>query len=247
MTISNLSIISSATNKEPLTIKVDSIAPGITEYTETIGGKVKTYSFIDSYLTGGSQISLYCMVSDNINGLLQTGNYSGINSSYKKITLGGSELSNSTITFDDTVADKVIVTISESDLAGKEGFFPVAIELKDIAGNVVSKTIGTLNVDRTPPKVELNALTDADTDSNGNPMAVTYDAYDMIEARSALMEFEDGASTIFEGEEIVVSGTAGNNYVRYTILFWLEGDDPDCNEDILGKSARFELEADVVS
>lgn len=157
----------SATNKEPLTIKVDSIAPGITEYTETIGENVKTYSFIDSYLTGGSQISLYCMASDNNNGILQAGNYSGINSSYKKITLGGSELSNSTITFDDTVADKVIVTISESDLAGKEGFFPVAIELKDIAGNVVSKTIGTLNVDRTPPKVELNALTDADTDSNG--------------------------------------------------------------------------------
>lgn len=86
-----------------------------------------------------------------------------------------------------------------------------------------------------------------DTDTNGDPISVTYDAYDMIEARNALIEFQDGASTIFEGEEIVISGTAGNNYVRYTILFWLEGDDPDCNADILGKSARFELEADVVS
>ena len=69
----------------------------------------------------------------------------------------------------------------------------------------------------------------------------------MIEARSALMKFDDGASTIFEGEEIVISGTAGQNSVRFTILFWLEGDDPDCNEDILGKSAKFELEADVVA
>ncbi len=86
-----------------------------------------------------------------------------------------------------------------------------------------------------------------DTDANGNAISVNYDAYEMIEARSALMKFDDGASTIFEGEEIVISGTAGQNSVRFTILFWLEGDDPDCNEDILGKSAKFELEADVVA
>jgi hypothetical protein len=75
----------------------------------------------------------------------------------------------------------------------------------------------------------------------------TYDAYTMIEARNAFREFKDGSSVIFDDEEIVISGTPGINNIRYTILFWLEGDDPDCNEDILGKSARFELEADVVA
>lgn len=87
----------------------------------------------------------------------------------------------------------------------------------------------------------------ADTDENGNAISVNYEAYEMIEARSALKQFQDGDSTIFEGEEIVVSGTQGQNSVRFTILFWLEGDDPDCNENILGKSAKFELEADVVA
>ena len=74
----------------------------------------------------------------------------------------------------------------------------------------------------------------------------TYDAYTMIEARNALREFKDGSSVIFDDEEIVISGTPGINNIRYTILFWLEGEDPECTEEILGKSARFELEADVV-
>ncbi len=86
-----------------------------------------------------------------------------------------------------------------------------------------------------------------DTDSNGNPITVNYEAYDMITARNALVEFSSSSSTIFTGDQIVINGDAGSNYVRYTILFWLEGDDPDCDEGILGKSARFELEADVLA
>ena len=87
--------------------------------------------------------------------------------------------------------------------------------------------------------------------------STTYTAYSMIDSRNARKFFDDGDSVIFDtsrsssdssiNENIIISGTAGNNYLRYTILFWLEGDDPDCNENILGKSARFQLEADVVS
>ncbi|MBQ9900185.1 MAG: hypothetical protein IJM36_03530 [Acholeplasmatales bacterium] len=82
-------------------------------------------------------------------------------------------------------------------------------------------------------------------------ISTTYTAYSMIDSRNARKYFDDGDSTIFDtntvNENIVISGNAGSNYVRYTILFWLEGDDPECNENILGKSARFQLEADVVS
>lgn len=84
--------------------------------------------------------------------------------------------------------------------------------------------------------------------------ATTYTAYSMIDARNARKYFNAGDSLVFDtnsvgdnsNENIHISGK-GANYIKYTILFWLEGDDPDCNEDILGKSARFQLEADVVS
>ena len=78
----------------------------------------------------------------------------------------------------------------------------------------------------------------------------TYDAYTIIKNRNALKYFNDGDSIVFDtnsvDENIVVSGNAGSNYIRYTILFWIEGDDPDCNENILGKKASFKLEVDAL-
>ncbi len=82
----------------------------------------------------------------------------------------------------------------------------------------------------------------------------TYTAYSMIDARNARKYFSKNATLVFDtnsvdgsNENIHISGKKGNNFIKYTILFWLEGDDPDCNENILGKSARFQLEADVTS
>jgi hypothetical protein len=72
-----------------------------------------------------------------------------------------------------------------------------------------------------------------------------YNEYQEIEARNALKEFKQGQNEIFNDEEVMISGISGSNYLRYTILFWLEGEDPDCTEKILGKSAAFELRADV--
>lgn len=78
-----------------------------------------------------------------------------------------------------------------------------------------------------------------DTDSNGNPIDYKYAAYDVVEQRNALVKFSKNTSTIFENEKLAISGTKGNNYLRYTVICWIEGDDPDCNEDLLKKSAYF--------
>ena len=72
-----------------------------------------------------------------------------------------------------------------------------------------------------------------------------YAEYEEIESRNALKEFRDGATTVFNDEEVTITGVSGSNYLRYTILFWLEGEDPDCTEKILGKSAAFSLLAEV--
>ena len=78
----------------------------------------------------------------------------------------------------------------------------------------------------------------------------TYDSYSMILSRNALKNFKDN-KTIFDtnsgNENIVISGNQGSNYVRYTILFWLEEADPDCNEKISAKNIYFNLEASIIS
>jgi len=78
-----------------------------------------------------------------------------------------------------------------------------------------------------------------DTDSNGNPIDYKYAAYDVLEQRNALVKFSKNTSTIFENEKLAISGAKGNNYLRYTVIYWVEGDDPNCNEDLLKKSAYF--------
>jgi len=78
---------------------------------------------------------------------------------------------------------------------------------------------------------------EVDTDSNGNPIDFKYAAYDTVEAKNALIKFPKDASIVFSNEEVVISG----NYLKYTILFWLEGDDPDCNEAMLSKRIKFKL------
>ena len=72
-----------------------------------------------------------------------------------------------------------------------------------------------------------------------------YAEYEEIESWNALKEFRDGSTTVFNDEEVTITGVSGSNYLRYTILFWLEGEDPDCTEKILGKSAAFSLLAEV--
>jgi len=115
----------------------------------------------------------------------------------------------------------------------------------------MSKDDGLSDAIRVMTYYEANGAQNFRVYQKTDTVSTTYTAYTMIDSRNARKYFDDGDSTIFDtgtvGENIVISGTAGQNYIRYTILFWLEGDDPECNENILGKSARFQLEADVVS
>lgn len=76
----------------------------------------------------------------------------------------------------------------------------------------------------------------------------TYSTYSYVYGRNALVEFNPNPAggIIFDNERISISSKdKGNNWLKYTIIFWLEGDDPDCVESILGKSARFQLQASV--
>lgn len=76
----------------------------------------------------------------------------------------------------------------------------------------------------------------------------TYSTYSYVYGRNALVEFNPNPAggIIFDNERISISSKdKGNNWLKYTIIFWLEGDDPDCDESILGKSARFQLQASV--
>ncbi len=81
----------------------------------------------------------------------------------------------------------------------------------------------------------------------------TYTAYSMIDARNARKYFSKNATLVFDtnsvdgsNENIHISGKKGTNFIKYTILFWLEGDDPDCNENILGKKSKFKLELSTI-
>ena len=79
---------------------------------------------------------------------------------------------------------------------------------------------------------------------------VSYADYSIIESRNALKFFDD-ESVIFDtnksNENITISGNEGSNYIRYTILFWVEENDPDCNEKVLKNDINFKLEIDKVA
>lgn len=44
----------------------------------------------------------------------------------------------------------------------------------------------------------------------------------------------------------VVLGIEPEEYVKYTVLFWLEGNDPDCIDDILGGTVKFSLKISTI-
>ena len=147
----------STPKKEPLTIKVDTVPPKATEYTDEVTDK--TYSFSDIYLTnGGEDKLLYFYVEDD---------YSGIDTSSKEISLGGTKLTDSTVTFEDTeTAGKMKVTVNlDKDELDGNGYRAVVVTLKDRAGNYADITIGTINLDQTHPTVSLSAPKDADSET----------------------------------------------------------------------------------
>ena len=43
------------------------------------------------------------------------------------------------------------------------------------------------------------------------------------------------------------SGGDAGNYLKYSVFFWLEGKDPDCDEDILAGTIKFDLTVAVAA
>ena len=143
-----------------LTVKVDTVSPIGSEYTDTGVEPNKTYSFSDIYLTNSSSdIILYFYASDATSGISETS---------PLVTLGGNPLSN---TESGAVYNKdtglVTVTIKASELEGKNDYYPIVVTISDKAGNSTPVTIGTANIDTESPEVELDSPADADSSKDG--------------------------------------------------------------------------------
>lgn len=62
-----------------------------------------------------------------------------------------------------------------------------------------------------------------------------------------------GDGKVFENQYYMIGQTAGEedkvgfvkNYLKYSVFFWLEGKDPECDERILGGSIKFDLTVQV--
>ncbi len=62
-----------------------------------------------------------------------------------------------------------------------------------------------------------------------------------------------GSGTVFNDQYYIIGQTAGQeeqsgytkNYLKYSVFFWLEGKDPECDERILGGSIKFDLTVQV--
>jgi hypothetical protein len=44
----------------------------------------------------------------------------------------------------------------------------------------------------------------------------------------------------------VLLGVEPNDYIKYSVLFWLEGNDPDCVDSILNGTIKFSLKLSIL-
>lgn len=62
-----------------------------------------------------------------------------------------------------------------------------------------------------------------------------------------LFKSEDTASgVVFDDQHYTIGSTASEsetkiNHLKYSVFFWLEGNDPECNEEIMGGTIKFDL------
>jgi len=63
----------------------------------------------------------------------------------------------------------------------------------------------------------------------------------------------DGEGVVFRNKNYIIGQYAsegskeGGNTLKYSIFFWLEGKDPDCNDDILAGTIKFDLTVAVAA
>ena len=66
-----------------------------------------------------------------------------------------------------------------------------------------------------------------------------------------LFKSEDIAEgVVFDNQHYTIGTTASEsatriNYMKYSVFFWLEGNDPECDEDIMGGTIKFDLTVSV--
>lgn len=153
------------TSLHKITVKVDTQNPIATDGYEDTDGEV--YNFTDIYLTnGGAHKILYFYIEDA---------HSGINESSVAVKLGNVPVelgeNKSKVEFiahPDYPTDptkKLVKVTLHKDILNDNGHRAVVVSLQDNAGNYTDKTIGTLNMDITPPTVKLNAPKDADSET----------------------------------------------------------------------------------
>lgn len=88
---------------------------------------------------------------------------------------------------------------------------------------------------------------------NGNQVAHIYQKVDqeLVEYKHynvGTVELFSSPNEVFSltgDNKIILDYAEGYNYLKYLVLIWLEGDDPDCNNDRLGGSLSFNLEFKV--
>lgn len=72
--------------------------------------------------------------------------------------------------------------------------------------------------------------------------SIDYDAY--ILTPSPFQVTNNGNGTVFNDQTINIGYGEGQDYVKYTIMFWLEGDDPDSDyygNDLLSGTIKFDM------
>ncbi|MCR5349579.1 MAG: hypothetical protein K6E20_02665, partial [Acholeplasmatales bacterium] len=63
------------------------------------------------------------------------------------------------------------------------------------------------------------------------------------------------SGVVFRNQNYIIGQTASEqsetgeagNYLKYSVFFWLEGKDPDCDEDILAGTIKFDLTVAVAA
>ena len=121
----------------------------------------------------------------------------------------------------------------------------------------VDKAIRVLTYARTSsqavPEIYMakDDTTKYEVDDNGVPVN-PYSEYIIAPQNFAS---EDGKKGVVFRQNYIIGQTASEassskdagNYLKYSVFFWLEGKDPDCDEDILGGTIKFDLTVAVAA
>ena len=72
---------------------------------------------------------------------------------------------------------------------------------------------------------------------------VQYDKY--IITPTSFASTEESSGVVFDNQKYNIDVTKGNNYMEYSIFFWIEGNDPDESEEVFGSTINFTVNISV--